>query len=87
MPYIPQCQRPELERKALGLGKCCKTGGELNFAITKIIQGYITSQVSNPNYEMLSSMLGHLEAVKLEFYRRVIAPYEQKKKAANGDVY
>lgn len=35
----------------------------------------------------LADVLGTLECVKLEFYRRVVAPYEDKKCAENGDAY
>jgi hypothetical protein len=28
-----------------------------------------------------------LESVKLEFYRRKVAPYEEHKRIVNGDVY
>jgi len=31
--------------------------------------------------------MGALEGAKLEFYRRVVVPYEEKKMKENGDVY
>ncbi len=31
--------------------------------------------------------MGALEGSKLEFYRRIAAPYENKKMKENGDVY
>jgi len=31
--------------------------------------------------------MGVLECIKQEFYRRAVAPYEDKKKEENGDVY
>jgi len=31
--------------------------------------------------------VGVLECAKMELYRRVAAPYEDKKKEENGDVY
>jgi hypothetical protein len=32
-------------------------------------------------------VVGALEACKLEFYRRVVTPYEENKMKENGDVY
>jgi len=32
-------------------------------------------------------VIGALEACKLEFYRRAVVPYEDKKIKENGDVY
>jgi hypothetical protein len=40
----------------------------------------------NPRYRDLHAVLGAMEAAKLEFYRRVVAPYEDGKIAENGDV-
>lgn len=35
----------------------------------------------------VSDLLGVFECVKLEFYRRIVAPYEDAKIAENGDVF
>jgi hypothetical protein len=73
--------------------------GELTFVLTKEIRGYLyaDSHVSEGegdhilcgcvNYARLAEILAALESAKLEFYRRVVAPYEDKKCAENGDVY
>ena len=37
--------------------------------------------------QRMFSAIGALEAAKLEFYRRVVAPYEDQKMLDNGDVY
>jgi hypothetical protein len=39
------------------------------------------------NYQRLNDALGALEGAKLEFYRRVVVPYEDWKMTENGDVY
>ena len=38
------------------------------------------------NYEDYRNFIGELESAKLEIYRRLVAPYEDKKIKENGDV-
>jgi hypothetical protein len=59
--------------------------GELNRAITKLLVKYVHDQ--KPRYETFNDVMGALEAAKAEFYRRVVAPYEDKKIVENGDIY
>jgi hypothetical protein len=59
--------------------------GELNYLISRIVDTYI--QVKGKNYQNLNEVIGVLECVKQEYYRRIAAPYEDKKIAENGDVY
>jgi hypothetical protein len=40
-----------------------------------------------PSYQSINDVLGALEGAKLEFYRRIAAPYEDTKIQENGDVY
>ena len=40
----------------------------------------------NPKYSKINAIIGILECIKLELYRRVAAPYEDVKAAENGDV-
>ncbi len=61
------------------------TAGELNYKITQLVWDYYNSY--NKNYQAINDCLGALEGAKLEFYRRVAAPYEDKKILENGDVY
>jgi len=60
-----------------------KIDGCLNYIITKIINAVYAKE---PNYFKLNRAIGVLEAVKQEFYRRRIAPYEDEKIKENGDV-
>jgi len=59
------------------------TAGELNYLFTRIID----RQLDNANYARYNELIGALECCKLELYRRMIVPYEDKKKKDNGDVY
>jgi hypothetical protein len=60
------------------------TAGQLNYAITMLIKEALGP---TPNYDAINSVVGVLECAKQEVYRRVAAPYEDKKKKENGDVY
>jgi hypothetical protein len=66
------------------MGGCATTPGELNFAITQAIITYLGS---DPHYKDFNEVIGVLECMKLELYRRMAAPYEDRKCAENGDVY
>lgn len=79
MPYIAQDRRDDLD---LYPGK---NAGELNFCITELIYGYY--QQNGARYQQINDILGALEGAKLEFYRRIAAPYEDGKMLQNGDVY
>lgn len=59
--------------------------GELNYAITSIINRYFNDK--GRNYARINEAIGALECAKIEMYRRIAAPYEDKKIAENGDVY
>lgn len=58
--------------------------GELNYLLTMIINRYWKDR---GNYQAINDIVGALEGAKLEFYRRIAAPYEDKKIEENGDVY
>jgi len=62
-----------------------ETSGELNFIITDICLAYRPADLRN--YEHYNTIIGALESAKLEFYRRSVAPYEDKKIEENGDVF
>jgi hypothetical protein len=82
MPYINSIKRtnliPELETLPMN-------SGELNFVFTQVIQQYLL--LNKKSYSTINDVIGALEGAKLEFYRRVAAPYEDMKIRQNGDVY
>jgi len=53
----------------------------LIYKILKNVYGYDGSR-----FEERSNALKVLESAKLEFYRRILAPYEDRKIVQNGDV-
>ena len=81
MPYVPKYRRPSLDE---GDEPC--SVGELNYVITKAVSDYIVAG-GTQCYGLINEAIGVLECAKLELYRRVAAPYEDKKKEENGDIY
>jgi len=81
MPYI----KPE-RRLAIDSGEIPKDSGELNYAVTKLLNRYLVTG-TKINYQRFNDIIGVLECSKQEFYRRVVIEYEEIKKNDNGDVY
>lgn len=80
MPYINKDARAEIDKTGLA-----QNAGELNFVITKVLLAYI--DMEGLSYRTLNEVIGVLECVKQELYRRMIVGYEDQKIAENGDVY
>jgi hypothetical protein len=94
MPYIRKEPREELDKFLQDLikkvnGIMTASGsydaGLLNYVITKILIGVELD--NGVRYARINEVMGILECVKQEFYRRIAGPYEDKKKEENGDVY
>ena len=59
--------------------------GELNWALTEVIIGYLTKH--GLRYRTCNDIVGALDNAKDEFQRLVQHPYEDKKIAENGNAY
>jgi hypothetical protein len=88
MPYIKQEDRPRYDRLIQQVvGEFAdlpleKLDGHLNYFITRLL---VT--LYRPSYFNYNRVQGLLECIKQEFYRRRVAPYEDKKMEQHGDVY
>ena len=86
MPYIKKERRRELSVPAdwpmIGLAQDV---GELNYQITCLADDFISRK--KLKYSEINSVIGVLECAKMELYRRIAVPYEDKKCEENGDVY
>lgn len=83
MPYIRSAERERLadyEKLPAPL-----TAGELNYLITRLVCRYLAT--GPINYERLNGVMGVFGSAAAEFYRRVVAPYENMKTVMNGDAY
>jgi hypothetical protein len=81
MPYIKKERRD-----AIMAGAKPQDAGELNFAISVLVDGFLQSK-GGIKYSHLNEVVGALDCAKLELYRRLAVPYEDKKIEENGDVY
>jgi hypothetical protein len=87
MPYIEPAKRPVVDEKLAPLITYFKSlpveeqDGAINYSVTRILK-----KVYPLRYFHLNRALGVLTAIKEEFYRRVVAPYEDIKIKDNGDV-
>lgn len=92
MPYIKREDRDALDPTIYLLVKTLVSrypmgkdlAGPLNYAITRLL---LDTTPVNPRYSRLALVTGILETIKLEMYRRMVAPYEDAKAEENGDVY
>lgn len=82
MPYIDIDDRSDLEPQP---HINAQGPGELNFQITALLDAYM--RANGVDYQVINDIIGAVEGAKLEFYRRIAVPYEDKKIRLNTDVY
>lgn len=92
MPYIEAQRRKEItEQFAKGMNLDAPhvlegySPGDFNYLVTKLAIKYM--EHNGTNYTNCNQVMGILASAKQEFYRRLVAPYEDKKIEENGDVY
>jgi hypothetical protein len=86
MPYISQDRRQLMwDERYDGDKVTMNNAGELNYELTLKIISYLEQH--GLCYQTLNDIVGALEGAKVEFCRRVVAPYENIKIKENGDIY
>jgi len=80
MPYITKKAREEL------YDRDPENAGELQYLIAMMISDYISDK-DQYDYQTLNDVMGALAGAQQEFYRKIVAPYEEKKELLNGSVY
>ncbi len=88
MPYITQEKRKTLDSAIENLTNKIDLNnwqGDLNYCVTQIALNIV--EKIKVNYANLNNAIGVFECIKLEFYRRLVSKYEDKKIEENGDVY
>lgn len=86
MPYVKQERRDTMvDNRRVPAHLSPQTVGELNYYITTTCIAWV--QANGISYKTVNDVIGALECAKLEFYRRLAVPYEDKKIEQNGDVY
>lgn len=90
MPYIDKKLRTDIDLEVRELlariaevadRDKIEPDGMVNYVITKMLHAFFTGK-----YVRYERGIGCVEAAKLEFYRRAVAPYEDVKVEENGDV-
>jgi len=87
LPYIKVGNRSKYNKVLKELLEILKSlppdevDGELNYVVTRMLK-----EVYPLRYFHINKAIGVLECIKLEYYRRVAAPYEDKKIQESGDV-
>ena len=84
MPYIKGEDRGKY-KKVIESIPVIENAGELNYLITCICQMYLYQH--GVKYQTHNDIIGALSNMANEWYRRKIAPYEDKKIKENGDVF
>lgn len=90
MPYIIPDKRPEID--ALIAPVCefiamhATPPGDCNYLLTKIILAMIHDH-DGVSYAKLEAVVGRLNLVLDELKRRLVHPYEDRKRMLNGDVF
>ena len=75
---------PYIEEKDREIVSIC-TVGKLNYEIHELVNQYLDNS-DRISYGAINDVMGVLECVKQELYRRLAVPYEERKLSENGDV-
>jgi hypothetical protein len=84
MPYVNIQSRNHFENLGIPVPI---NGGELQYLIAEMIHQMLTNQDHPVRYADLESVMGALAGAQQEFYREVVAVYEDYKLQENGSVY
>jgi len=80
MPYLEKGIRASMEA-----GRVPKEAGELNYLVTHLCDSFLME--TGLSYKNINQAIGALECAKLELYRKIASPYEDRKEIENGPVY
>lgn len=94
MPYIKKELRDQLEpeinalfRKINHISDEDSIEGILNYTFSSLADVIVTSNKEVEwRYFLINRIIGVFECIKLEFYRRLAGPYEDKAIEKNGDI-
>ena len=76
MPYIKKTRAKEFGDEIRAIGAKAEVQGELNWMITQVMLGYISSH--NLRYQHIADAIGGAENAADELRRRLLHRYEQK---------
>lgn len=92
MPYVVTNKRQKLDPIIDDLKRALfeleaddptnNTEGNVNYFVSTLL-----SHIYTGSYDSVNRAVGMLECIKLEYYRKAAAPYEDQKEFENGPVY
>ena len=83
MPYIKPEARTCFDDEINEIVRVLEEPGELCYVVYKLLND-LTKE--DKNFKKMSRLISEVECAKLEFYRRIVAPYEDSKIKENGDI-
>lgn len=88
MPYIKKNRRLEFDESISKIVNSAVNEGELCYCIYRLLQLYCKKFDREKlfNFNIISQCITAVECAKLEFYRKIASPYEDKKIKENGDI-
>lgn len=90
MPYIPEPARATLKPVTNAIEERPPiNAGELQYLIAVMVAEMKNNAESSGRswrYQDFNDVMGALAGAQMEYYRRHVAPYEDKKISENGDV-
>lgn len=93
MPYISKVSRKKIDPTIQSLIETLKEfpndeiEGVLNYSFSRILASTLENQEGKWRYKWINRAIGVLECIKLEFYRRIAAPYENIAIKSNSDIH
>lgn len=94
MPYINMIQRRDVDKELNALiNNLMEVDSEslpgiVNYCVSKMLWSLCGKGHSEgvKRYHRMNAMIGALQCVQLELYRRVVVPYEDEKIEQEGDI-
>ncbi len=78
----PACRE---RRRSLNAGGAIETAGDLNYVLTSVVFDWLMRRPES--YDNYNTVIGVLESMKLEMYRKTVAIYEDLKESQNGAIF
>ena len=92
MPYIKKKDRPQFDKLIKQIVDQFKLGGKMDILGVEGNLNYVFSKTikelwkNHRCYAHANAIMGVLECVKQEFYRKEVIPYEEEKIKENGEI-
>jgi len=93
MPYINKEKAEILDNQTLGeIFDKHSVGGDLNYALCTLIRRFLETRMGHggegtPRYSDMEDVMGAFRGAHAEFYRLVVAPYEDRARRTGADPF